>query len=47
MKENMKDFLIHEVKCTCFDTIYIGNTQQILKQIMDGYFSNVQHILTK
>ena len=28
-----------------FDAIYIGNTQQTFKKIMDGHFSNLQRVL--
>ena len=27
------------------DAIYIGNTQQTLKKIMDGHFSDILHLL--
>ena len=27
------------------DDIYIGNTQQTFKKILDGHFSNLQHLL--
>ena len=37
--------LIDEVNDTLCDAIYIGNTQQIFKKIMDGHLSNVQNIL--
>ena len=33
--------LIYEVKCSMCDAIYIGNTQQELKKIMDGHFSDL------
>ena len=33
--------IIYEVKCCMCDTIYIGNTQQTFKKIMDGHFSDL------
>ena len=38
-------FLIYEVKWYTFDAIYIGNTQQIFKKIMDGHFSDLLRLL--
>ena len=37
--------IIYEVKCSTCDTIYIGNTQQNFKKIMDGHFSDLQRLL--
>ena len=37
--------LIYEVKFFMCDANYIGNTQQKLKKIMDGHFSNILFIL--
>ena len=33
--------LIYEVKFSMYDDIYIGNTQQTLKKIMNGHISNL------
>ena len=30
--------ILYEVKCLMCEDIYIGNTQQIFKKIMDGHF---------
>ena len=38
--------IIYEVKCSTCNAIYIGNTQQTFKKIMDGRFSDLQHLLT-
>ena len=35
----------YEVKCTIFDAIYIGKTQQTFNKIMDRSFYNVKRIL--
>ena len=37
--------LTYEVKFSLLDSIYIGNTQQTSKKIMDGHFSDVQRLL--
>ena len=37
--------IIYEVKCCMCDAIYIGNTQQTFKKIIDGHLSNLQHLL--
>ena len=37
--------IIYEVKCCMCDTIYIGNTQQTFKKIMDGHISDLQRLL--
>ena len=37
--------IIYEVKCCICDAIYIGNTQQTFKKIMDGHFSDLQCLL--
>ena len=41
--KSRKRYLIYKVKFTLFDAIYMGNTQQIFKKIMDGHslMSNV------
>ena len=41
----VKWFLIYEVKLMLCDTIYIGNTQQKPKKIVDSHFSYVQCLL--
>ena len=38
-------YIIYEVQCYMCDAIYIGNTQQTSKKIMDGHFSNLQRPL--
>ena len=38
-------FLIYKSKFSMCDAIYIGNTQQTLKTIMDGHLSNLLHLL--
>ena len=37
--------IIYEVKYCMCDAIFIGNTQQTFKKIMDGHFSNLQCLL--
>ena len=37
--------MIYEVKLSMCDTIYIGNTQQTFKKIMDGHFSDLQRLI--
>ena len=37
--------LIYEVKISMCEDIYIGNTQQTFRKIMDGHFSNILRIL--
>ena len=37
--------IIYEVKYCMFDVIYIGNTHQTFKKIIDGHFSDLQLIL--
>ena len=37
--------LIYEVKYSMYDGIYIGNTQQTLKTLMDGHLSNLLCLL--
>ena len=37
--------IIYELKCSKCDAIYIGNTQQTLKKIMDGYFFDLLPLL--
>ena len=37
--------IIYELKCSMCDAIYIGNTQQTFKKIMDGHFSDLQSLL--
>ena len=37
--------IIYEVKFSKCDAIYIGNTQQTFKKIMDGHFSDLQRLL--
>ena len=36
---------MYEVTCSMCDAIYIGNTQQTFKKIMDGHFSDLQRLL--
>ena len=38
-------FIIYEVKCSICDAIYIGNTQQTFKKIMDSHFSDLLRLL--
>ena len=38
--------IIYEVKFSMCDDIYIGNTQQTFKKIMDGHFYNLLRLLT-
>ena len=33
--------IIYEVKCSTCDAIYIGNTHQAFKKIMNGYLSDL------
>ena len=40
-------YLIYKDKFTLFEDVYIGNTQQKFKKIMDFHFSIVQHIIKK
>ena len=40
-------FIIYEVKFSTCDAIYIGNTQQTFRKIMDGHFSDLQRLLKK
>ena len=40
-----KKCLLHQVKCSAFDAIYIGNNQQKFKKRMDGNFSNLLYLL--
>ena len=37
--------IIYKVKFSMCDAIYIGNTQQTLKKIMDGHFSDLQLLI--
>ena len=37
--------IIYKVKFSVCDAIYIGNTQQTFEKIMDGHFSDLQHLL--
>ena len=37
--------IIYQVECSKCDAIYIGNTQQTFKKIMDGHFSDLQRLL--
>ena len=37
--------IIHEVKCSTCDAIYIGNTKQTFEKRMDGHFSDLQRLL--
>ena len=37
--------IIYKVKCSIREAIYIGNTQQTFKKIMNGHFSDLQYIL--
>ena len=37
--------IIYEVTCSMCDAVYIGNTQQKFKKIMDGHLSNLQRLL--
>ena len=37
--------LIYEVIFSMFEAIYIGKTQQILREIMDTHFSDLLHLL--
>ena len=37
--------IIYEVKCCMCDNIYISNTHQTFKKIMDGHFSDLQLLL--
>ena len=37
--------IIYEVKCSMWDAIYIGNTQQTFKKRMDVHFSGLQRLL--
>ena len=37
--------IIYEVKCSMCDAIYIGNTHQTFKKIMDGHFSDLLRLL--
>ena len=43
----IKQCLIHEVKFTMFDSIYIFNTQQKTRKIMYFHLSDVQRIIKK
>ena len=36
---------IYKVKCSMCNAIYIGNTQQTFKKIMDGHFSDLLRLL--
>ena len=38
-------FIIYEVTCSICDDVYIGNTQQKFKKIMDGHFSDLLRLL--
>ena len=40
-----RQIYIYEVKFPLRDNIYIGNTQQTFKKIMDDHFSDVQRLL--
>ena len=35
------EYIIFKVKCSIYDAIYIGNTQQTFKTIMDGHLSDL------
>ena len=37
--------IIYEAKCSMCDAIYIGNTQQTFKKIMDGHSSDILRLL--
>ena len=37
--------IIYQVECSMCDAIYIGNTQQTFKKIMDGHFYNLLRLL--
>ena len=37
--KRQKKYLIHEVKCSMCEAIYIGNTQQTSNKRMEGHFS--------
>ena len=37
--------IIYEVKCSMCDAIYIGNTQQTFKKLMNGHFSDLLRLL--
>ena len=37
--------IIYDVKLCMYDSIYIGNTQQTFKKIMDVHFSDLQRLL--
>ena len=37
--------IIYQVKCSMCDDVYIGNTQQTFKTIMDFHFSNLLRLL--
>ena len=39
--------MIYKVKISMCDTIYIGNTQQTFKKIMNGHFSDLLSLLKK
>ena len=39
--------IIYKVKCSMCDAIYISNTQQTFKNIMNGNFSNLLRLLKK
>ena len=41
----LEKYLIYKIKYKICDAIYIGNTQKTFKKILDGNFSDVQHIL--
>ena len=36
---------MYKVKCSICDTIYIGNTQDIFKKIMDVHLSDILYLL--
>ena len=35
------EYIIYKVKCSICDAIYIGNTQQTFKKIIDGHLSDL------
>ena len=37
--------LINEVKCSIYETVYIGNTEKTIKKILEDHFSIVQNII--